>query len=246
MKSGILSPDLQALKKIGGMFVATMGVYASHLTIIQYHKDKAAEEKFIAETKAAYQESLDQAQNELKQVQNKQVATNFINGMNIRKIDRNFAELNNQMKKKSELMKLIEEKKCTVYSWTGGTIKNNHRYELQRLNVKLQEAEHKVKRAVSETNPEVAKAKKYNEDISKVTDEQELLELINNINKSSIFYFDLEELWNRFDALDGLTKVVYSMMFSNYLILSFLYGIAINLYGNYLIERFKLEEKYRK
>ena len=30
--------------------------------------------------------------------------------MNIRKIDRNFAELNNQMKKKSELMKLIEEK----------------------------------------------------------------------------------------------------------------------------------------
>ena len=34
------------------------------------------------------------------------------------------------------------------------------------------------------------------------------------------------------------------MMFSSYFTLSCILGIAINLYGNYLLERYKLEEKY--
>jgi hypothetical protein len=63
-----------------------------------------------------------------------------------------------------------------------------------------------------------------------------------DVKKSSIF--DFEELWNRFETFDGLTKVVCVMMFSSYCILSCIFGITINLYGNYLLDRFKLEEKY--
>jgi len=65
-----------------------------------------------------------------------------------------------------------------------------------------------------------------------------------DVKKSSVF--DFEEFWNRFETSDGLTKVVCVMMFSSYSIITFVFGIAINLYGNYLLDRFKLEEKYPK
>jgi hypothetical protein len=34
------------------------------------------------------------------------------------------------------------------------------------------------------------------------------------------------------------------MMFSNYMILSSLFGLTINLYGNYILDRFKLENRF--
>jgi hypothetical protein len=43
-----------------------------------------------------------------------------------------------------------------------------------------------------------------------------------------------------------MTKIACVMMFSNYLILTCILGIAINLYGNYLLDRFKLEKQYPK
>ena len=36
------------------------------------------------------------------------------------------------------------------------------------------------------------------------------------------------------------------MLFSSYLISSCVFGILINLYGNFLLSRFKLEERYPK
>jgi hypothetical protein len=58
--------------------------------------------------------------------------------------------------------------------------------------------------------------------------------------------FNLDVLWLQFETFDGLTKIACVMVFSNYLILYCFFGIAINLYGNYLLDRFKLEEKYPK
>jgi len=63
-------------------------------------------------------------------------------------------------------------------------------------------------------------------------------------NKSSMFY--LEELLNGFYDADGLTKVVCVYMFASYCIITFIISIAINLYGNYLLDLFKLEERYPK
>jgi hypothetical protein len=69
--------------------------------------------------------------------------------------------------------------------------------------------------------------------------------LINgDIKKSSIF--NLDELWTRFELSDGITKVICIMMFSSYVILSCVFGISVNIYGNYLLERFKLEENFPK
>lgn len=46
--------------------------------------------------------------------------------------------------------------------------------------------------------------------------------------------------------MNGLAKTACVMMFSSYIIISCILSIAINLYGNYLLDRFKLEEKYPK
>jgi hypothetical protein len=63
-----------------------------------------------------------------------------------------------------------------------------------------------------------------------------------DIKKSSVF--NLEELWTQFNSFDGITKLACTIIFSSYLILSCVFGITSTVYGNYLIERFKLEEKY--
>ena len=46
--------------------------------------------------------------------------------------------------------------------------------------------------------------------------------------------------------MDGITKVVITMMFSSYFILSCILGLALNLYGNILLDKFQLETRYPK
>lgn len=65
-----------------------------------------------------------------------------------------------------------------------------------------------------------------------------------NVKKSSMF--NLDELLNSFESLSGISKLVCTMIFSSSIILWCLFGIILNLYGNYLLDRFKLEEKYPK
>ena len=65
-------------------------------------------------------------------------------------------------------------------------------------------------------------------------------------NIGSLSIFDLAELWTRFQTFDGLTKIVCTFLLSSYLILSNIVSVTVTLYGNYLLERFKLEEKYPK
>ncbi len=71
-----------------------------------------------------------------------------------------------------------------------------------------------------------------------------LIEIIMEIINRSIL--NLDQIWSQFETFDGLTKLDCVMMLSSYIILTCIFGIAINLYGNYLLNRFKLEEKYPK
>ena len=66
------------------------------------------------------------------------------------------------------------------------------------------------------------------------------------LKSQSFFSFNVEKLWNIFETLDAVSKLVCVMMFSSYFISSCVLGLVINLYGNYLLNRFKLEEKYPK
>ena len=69
---------------------------------------------------------------------------------------------------------------------------------------------------------------------------------------------ELEKLWSNWEqlewadllscweSLDAITKIVLTMMFTNYFILSLILGITLNLYGYYLLDRFQLEKRYPK
>lgn len=69
---------------------------------------------------------------------------------------------------------------------------------------------------------------------------------------------ELEKLWSNWEqlewadllscweSLDAITKIVLTMMFTNYFILSLILGITLNLYGYYLLDRIQLEKRYPK
>lgn len=46
--------------------------------------------------------------------------------------------------------------------------------------------------------------------------------------------------------MNGISKLAVSILFSSSIILWSLFGIFLNFYGNYLLEIFKLEERYPK
>jgi hypothetical protein len=100
-----------------------------------------------------------------------------------------------------------------------------------------------------QTTPE--SGQNLSHEICKETDEQKILDMINkDINKSSVFGIDLEklitELWNQFETFDGITKLVFVMLITNSLILWCVISIILNKYGDYLMDRFKLEARYPK
>jgi hypothetical protein len=73
---------------------------------------------------------------------------------------------------------------------------------------------------------------------------EKIIEIIMEILNSSMF--NLDYLWTRFETFNGVTKIACILMFSSSIIISCVFSIAVNLYGNYLLNRFKLEEKYPK
>lgn len=73
---------------------------------------------------------------------------------------------------------------------------------------------------------------------------QDLHDLNDGVNKSIIFNIDsLIEYYNSFHAV---SKIAFSLILLNYIIISCLISIAFIFYGNYLIHRFNLESKYPK
>ena len=116
---------------------------------------------------------------------------------------------------------------------------------IQKYKRQLQALQPKEARADAELKLDIDRASKFTKEISKETDGNKILEMVtddDDIQKSSVF--NLEELWTQFNSFDGITKLTCIMMFSSYFILSCVFGITSTIYGNYLIERFKLEEKY--
>lgn len=65
----------------------------------------------------------------------------------------------------------------------------------------------------------------------------------NDVKKNSIFPpVEIISAW--FDDLNGIGKLAAVSLFSNYMILTCVTSIATTLFGEYLIKRFNLEEKY--
>lgn len=84
---------------------------------------------------------------------------------------------------------------------------------------------------------------KFSVEITKEENESKIIEKINEMDVKKASIFGLDELLNRFESLSGISKLVFTVTLSNTIILGCIFGIILNIYGNFLLERFQLEEK---
>ena len=138
-------------------------------------------------------------------------------------------------------MKAINERR---HLWEKDGDKT-HLENIRRDEIALEAVELK-KKSIVWCKKGIERAERFTEDLYKETEDKKTLSLLNEDDVKKSTFLSLDELWSRFETFDGLTKTVCLMMLSSSFIISSLFGISINLYGNYLLDRFKLEEKYPK
>lgn len=247
MKSG-MTPELKRLVKY---FISGVGLYASYIAIKNEHKDTAKEAKLLKQKEADLAEFTNKAALEVKQIANVRIANNFANKLHLNSIQRTVEKVTKNKEEQTELHKAIKEQKVQWENDKDSKLLQG----IEVLEVKLEALIVEGNRAESELIQDVARGVKYSEEISKETDEAKILAILNeDIKKSSILdleelwtkwkNLDLEELWITFASFNGITKLACSMIFSSYFILWCTLSVVINLYGEYLLNRFKLEEKH--
>jgi len=231
-------------KQIASQFAIGLGIISSIIAVkneyLSWEERKTLKERAQA--------ALDNSETKTRRIEVLRNSNNFSNRLHITSIKNSFIEYNKAESEVTELRRLIKEKKSSV-NW--GTDKN------AQPNVKLEEAQLqgailKQLRAKNDLDKNIATATKYTDVVASSTETEEtkfVEKIINNNDNDDIHnsaMFNLDYLWSRFEAFDGLTKIACIMMFSSSIIIAFIFGIAINLYGNFLLNRFQLEEKYPK
>lgn len=265
LKSSI--SEWKSLRNVAKEFIVAVGLVSSFITINNefFKKPEKAKEAdaIIVEEKAP----IASAYSAIIPEKSERVANNFANKLHMPSISHKLEEITQTKSKRSALIKAIEERNV---KWEeDGNVEHLNKNKLDE--VKIQGLEIAEKRHQSELEQNILTGKKFSELVSKEEDEEKYLALINeDIKKSSIFdldiekiwkelkkldleelwkklnFLDLEELWIIFESFNGITKLVITMMFSNYFILSCISGLALNLYGNKLLDKFQLENRYPK
>jgi len=110
---------------------------------------------------------------------------------------------------------------------------------LSKLN--LEEA-----RAAVALKQEIDKGVKFSVEITKEENESKIIEKINEDDVTKASIFSLDELLNSFESLSGMSKLLLTIILSSSIILGCIFSIILNIYGNYLLDRFNLEEKFPK
>lgn len=226
------------LKRIAQQTIVGIGFLSAAITVKNEIVDQAKKAALTSKGLAM----MSKGQEDAKKITTEEVSSNFILKLNLVNIKNTHSEVLKAEKEESETMKMIAALKV---KWEEDGDKT-HIDKLKLYEGRLDGILLKKNRAQSEVEASIEKAKKYSEELANQTDENILSSLINgdDVNKSMIF--DPEVLWSRFETFDGLTKTVCLMLFSNYIIITCILSLTINLYGDYLLERFQLEKTYPK
>ena len=233
LKSG---NQTEHIKKAVSLIIVCSGLYSNYITIKNEHTANQKLEQ--------YQIELKKAKAVYNNLENAQLKTNFNQKIHMETILRGTENLNKLREQKTELMKKIEENKVNAKFTEGDS---NYLALISRDETKLAALILEEKRAISDLTGSVKSSYKFAKEISKEPNESKILKMINediDIKKNSIFYFD--EWWANFESLSGIPKLVCIMLLSNYLILWCILGIITGFYGNYLLERFNLEDRFPK
>jgi|GEM_PF-4800349 len=90
-------------------------------------------------------------------------------------------------------------------------------HKIMKAEADLMQARRDAEKAFNDLKAITVGNKKLSEEYSKIDNDEKLKELINKSTKSSIL--DLDELFNNFDSLDGISKLALSLCFSSSIIL---------------------------
>jgi hypothetical protein len=237
------------LKKIAVGLISTIGGIASIITI----KDDIIRRKKEEEWK----EQLAQAQAESKRITSEKIANDFHHKLQIDYLQRKHQEIIITRTEKSALTNYLKENpdKTCFSTVNEGTI-IDHFQEYNRIRrekaTRLDELNLIEKRQEADLGQGISRSHRFTTEINKVKNDNELLELLNSdVKNSAIFDLDIEELlkkllnkFDNFETLNGISKLMVTTIISNYLILWCLYGMLINIYGEYLMDRFQLASRY--
>lgn len=242
MKGGMI-PDY---KRIASELAIGLGFIGSMIAIkneyMSHNERKILQEK----AKAA----MEKADYEARQMEAQQKAINFHNRLHITSIRNSYVDYLKAESEETDLQRLIKENSSKVDWGTNNKDQYQYKLNLKLYETQLQAATLKKIKAKTDLDQNITTAHRYTELIAKSTetDETKFLADINKkddgIHKSSML--NLDELWTRFEAFDGVTKLACVMMLSGSVVLTCIFSIAVNIYGNYLLDRFKLEDKYPK
>lgn len=223
------------VRKILAVFTGAGAAYASWLKIKNEHFSSASVELY------KFRSQVNTHASDIKNLKDKNLSDNLGNDLNINGLKLSFDSLYKIKKDTSE----VESK----FKDLDGKFKNGDKSikeeTLTQLQAKLEELKRKESRAIKEVDDKLKSAVKYSDDTIKESDNNKIIDIIKGGDKkSSLFYLD--ELLTNFESLNGILKLVVYMIFSSSIILWCLFGILLNLYGNYLIDKFNLEYKYPK
>lgn len=240
LKSG-MSPELQ---KIAKKFVIGIGVIAALITI----KNEVTDQNKKEILRSALEKAITEAKEEAKKAATQELRIKFAQKMQLTNINNSMHQVRAYEEEESALRKALKEKKV---EWTNDPDEIKLA-QIESYERKLELLELRIKRAWIETMKSCDEATKFSDVFTKVTDEDQALAMItegeyeSGVDIKNSSFIDLEAIWARYETFDGLTKAACVMMLSSYFIISCALGVGINLYGDYLLDRFKLEEKYPK
>ena len=252
LQSGSGNPQiLPHVRRYSSYILAGIAALSSIITVKNEYITKTKTQKALED----YQNYLDKATEEIKNNEDQKTAQQMLSRLHQYSSVSSFNTVNLIRGKRSEIKTKISEAKKKFEDENPGSkfweAKPGNKYldEIKAAEREDQRLELEENRAFKDLQLTLENGKKYAEEVSKESDEKKILDKINEeINKAS--FFDLEklikELWNTFDTFDAISKVAFVMVLTNSLIIWCLLSIILNKYGDYLMDRFNLEERFPK
>jgi hypothetical protein len=248
LQSGIHPTSQKAAKSV----IFIMGAAASFLALKNEYKDLTKESCFkkLHQKLADLKGTVGTTQSELNQIKNVNLRNNLSHRLHFRSLEINIENFGKSLQHESDLQKALNAKKINWAETKDPKLKIEIAIEEAILN----QLNSKNTRDFQNIMKDVQSGVKFSNAVCNADNEDKIIALLtegvtegdDDIKKSIIFSFNVEKLWNIFETLDAVSKLVCVMMFSSYFISSCVLGLVINIYGNYLLDRFQLEEKYPK
>ena len=222
------------IKKLSSILVAMIsGVYGI-ITIKKEYDDRKKESTF--------QEGYEKIKSNIREIKAKNENNNVSQHLNLNSIEKSFEFYENIVFKKKTLIEKIQEKESLAEKMLD---ENSKKKLLEEISIMKRDKEALIVEelnSLSELNTDIKKGVDFSNEVKNQSDDEIMDKINNNISKSMVL--NLDEWILNFESLNGLSKLAFSMIFSNSVIIWCLFSVFLNFYGNFLLDRFKLEERF--